>query len=218
MAKVKKIDLSAAKICYCEAESVIFEQRKGTWFYNLNFHMNAHIKFDDVKRAVFVNCTFVGNGEDRVYKSVSLWFQNCKKVEFKQCSFCNFNGRVIHVLNCKHISIQDCEFRDCVMRYSDYDNGSAELGGVIYTNDTKTLLNLTSTHFTNCGGCNDTYYRHGSSVISNCTATIHNCSFNNCWHIQDSYNGIRKSSGFLFTYLQEESNNELTDSNRLGPH
>lgn len=219
---VEQLNFSVSDVVYQQAKAVVFRQNKAVYFYNLKIYMDAHLRFVDVERAVFVNCIFVGDGEQNACDSSTLWFLNCRKVEFKYCSFNNFGGRVIHAIDCYKISVLYCKFINCIMNYNNSAEDWHELGSAIYTNDTKTPLDLTASSFTNCGGCNDrNFYR--SSVISNCTATIYSCHFANCWHVRtDPFSGRSKDlenpKRCLFSHIKEERYNELTDSAELGPH
>ena len=217
----EEFTMAVSDVNYNNAKCVAFRHNKTAYFYNLKIYMNAHLRFVDVERAVFLNCIFVGDGEQKACNSSSLWFFNCGKVEFKHCSFINFGGRVIQAVNCHKISVLYCKFTDCVMNYNNIIENWLELGGVIYSNNKETPLDLTASSFTNCGGCNDrNYYR--SSVISNCTAKIYSCDFKNCWHVRSTLSGRGKdpenSKRCLFMHIREEHDNTLTDSAELGPH
>lgn len=218
---VEKSNYYVSDVSYSNTETVHFKQNKTVFFYNLEIYMNVHIRFEDVEKAIFVNCTFIGNNAQNAEDSSGLWFYNCNKVEFNQCSFHNFSGRVIHLIDLmdrQQISVKDCEFVDCFMKYRCSESDWRELGGVIYTSNANTLINLVSTRFINCGGSNKApYYR--SSIISNCTATIYGCHFENCWHFHSSHEKDNENRyRCLFHHLQGESNNELIDSAKMGPH
>lgn len=196
-----------------QSKIVFFRGRKVVCFFNLQIYMNVHMSFVDVAEVVFVNCFFDGNSTH-----YGLHFTNCNKVAFKNCTFRNFSGRVIYNYNSKEFSVLNCEFTDCIMKYSNNNYDWWELGGVIYTDyEIMAPLYLLTTRFANCGGVNErNYYR--SSVISNCSAKIHNCIFENCWHNSRGSKDPEDSRRCLFKHIQEESNNTLTDSAELGPH
>lgn len=219
---VENFTFAVSDVTYQDAEFVIFRKNKTVCFYNLEIRMNVHLRFAAVEKVVFENCTFVGDGEREARNSSSLWFFGCGRIAFKQCSFRNFGGRVIHVLDCHDISVQNCEFTDCIVKYNSSSYGWRELGGVIYTNDTETPLHLLTTRFTSCGGCNATTNFFSSSIISNCTMTVHSCIFENCWHVCKSISGRSKDpespNRCLFSHIREESSNTLTNSAELGPH
>lgn len=203
---------------YDEKECIDFPARYKVILRNLQISVDKHLLFSS-REIEFVDCTFLGNGME-LKEAGSLWFTGCDRISIRGCKFKGFGGKVIYVKSCEDVTIEDSEFTDCVVRYSDKSSDWREFGAIVRDPDRNgiTALLLRRTRFVNCGGRNQRNY-YVSSVLSNCKVRVFDCVFQRCRHLHSDTNPDDSNNGSccLFKHIEEESGNQVTDSAELGP-
>lgn len=136
------------------------------------------LSFKNKKKIVVDGCVFWGG-------TSTIHFENCEEVLITNCGFKNFNARTIEIKSVKYLKIENSSFENCMYNHSEYGNSGRPLGGVIYSNVVDSIgeILIDNCSFDNCGGANTVYARcPKSACISNCTCSVKNSRFANCWH------------------------------------
>lgn len=189
-------------------------------FSNLIISINSEWTFVSCEDVLFENCEIQGGTE-------SIVFEACKNVVFSNCKISGFSAYTIVAKKVGCITLNKCEFKDCMYGESRSRQDWENLGAVIHWDEQilaagENLFNGISNSefqtiidkcvFTDCGGRNYRYC-YSSAVISNVRCKITNSKFVNCWHYnQNTRYDPEDRRRTLFTSDSVSENNETIGS------
>ncbi len=160
------------------------------------------IAFSNNDCVEITGCEFL-NGEKKLY------FNNCKKVVFKECSFKKFTDRTIWLNSVHEVVIDDCMFENCEYNYN-YNQHI--YGGVISGNKIEEI-SIKNSKFIKCGIRNkssDRYYKALNAISNIDGIIVENCYFEKCMAYY--YETTKYTDTRLFEYNCSNINNEIIDS------
>lgn len=156
--------------------------------------------FGDYKEVIFENCEFSGNtesttgmfGRRKNVKENNIEFKNINKITIKNCTFENFNTRILIVENIEKIIIQNSRFYES--EYSYEDRYVEEIGLVIYSKDSKSIgyIEINECYFYSLRSRNHGY-GDPKWLLCNCEVNVNNSKFDAC---NGYYNTYNKYSGY----------------------
>ncbi|WP_054939245.1 hypothetical protein [Paenibacillus ihuae] len=199
-----------------------FEQQEGNYLGLTSMLMsknNIHLEnmiintadfqliFEACEKVELVNCEFIGSTN-------SIQFNYCEEIMLVNCLFRDFKARTLILKDVTTTKIISCEFNQCMYPHTkdsgDWDN----LGCVIWSQQPSKIqeLLINQCSFKECGGRNTKPY-YASAIISNCTSTVSNSKFMNCWNYHSNYERDPDNSRrTLFTTSSINKKNEIISS------
>lgn len=165
-----------------------------------NKYITTPLKFTSVKSVVFRNCT-IDNSSGHFY------FNSVGNVTIEKCFFKgtgdtkNYNGGVLYLEQCNDIPVKIVESK--FINYKlDRNCNSGCRGGVIYSSDGLSDINLKKCEFNDC----EAYY---GAITYECNVVIDGCYFSNCKG-SDCFHQRRNIFGQISTsYNKGESENKF---------
>ncbi len=173
---------------------------------------NLIVNVKNQKVIFFKNDSVEITGCEFLNGKVSLLFNNCKKVIFKECSFKNFTSRTIGLGSVHEVVIEDCLFESCEYYYNERD---AYEGGVISGEHSNNIV-IRSSKFMKCGirNKNSSYSYAPDCAISDLSdIVVENCYFEKCMAYYNET--VKNTDTYLFWDCYSDMNNKIVDSLEL---
>lgn len=191
-----------------DKEGFVFSAKETICLYNKEINLKSYpLNIDSVGSVKLIKCKIIGGGN-------TISFRFCKDIQIINCKFYDFSVETLKMeYGCEEISIILSKFENCIGKYNSwkyYQNAGTVINGA------KNKLKLIYCEFNNCGGRNECGGVTLYSSISNCNTSIRYCKFIKCGQHSSATGEFRADADAnLFSYITENYNNEVIDSNML---